>query len=180
MVLKRKTMRRTEWTGIEERKYAFMTVENDLFCGKAGLLRMERVEKPFSVTTLGRRVQITGQGYTWLQLAPANENFWATVMFDECGKLIEHYFDITFENVFEEEDAYFIDLILDVVMDDRGETETLDEDELTEALEAGEITQAQYGLSKAAHIRLTEFLLRHKRAWNEMCTAIRKELLQKL
>lgn len=178
MKLKRKTMQRHEWKGIEEKSFCAMPVNNELFSGKAGLLRMESVERPFFISDNGRRVQITGRGYTWLQLAPEKEHFWATVMFDAEGRLFEQYFDITLENhIPEEGDAWFTDLILDVVVNGRNEIETLDGEELKSALGAGEITQAQYALAVSAQKKLLIFLSRHQREWTDMCVRLREDML---
>lgn len=178
MKLKRKTMQRREWKGIEEKSFCAMPVKNELFSGKAGLLRMERVEEPFFVSEQGRRVQITGTGYTWLQLAPEKEHFWATVMFDEEGRLFEQYFDITLENhIPEVGDAWFTDLILDIVVNAQNEIKTLDAEELRSALRTGEITEEQYALAVCAQEKLFSFLLGHQREWTEMCVRLRAQML---
>lgn len=179
-MLKRKTMKRSEWQGIEERKFACMPVKNPLFSGIAGLLFMQRVENPFSVNAIGRCVQITGKGYTWLQLAPERENYWATVMFDENGRLTEQYFDITLENRLIGEETWFTDLILDVLMDDQGRTETLDEEELIEAFENGEISGEEYRLAKESCRKLICFMKTCSKEWMEMCKSLRETLLEKI
>ena len=181
MILKKKTMRRSEWTGIEERAYSEMEVDLPWGRAKAGLMYMKRVDKPFFVRSFAKRLQVTGEGYTWLHLAPENENFWATVMFDEKGNLFQYYFDITYENHLDEaEGAWFYDLILDVVMRPGGDVTRLDRHELNQALKNGEITREMYDLAVNAEKRLLKDLEGQEEPIRKMCEKIRGELIQKL
>lgn len=109
-MLKKKTMRRAEWRGIEKRRCAVMPFEHSGVRGRMGLLYMDEVLAPFSVVLSGSRHTITQTGYSWLQIAPENRHFWMTVMFDEAGQPIENYIDITLENHLpENDDAWFVD-----------------------------------------------------------------------
>ena len=181
MNFKKKTMLRSEWVGIEEKTHADMRVSNSWFTGCAGLLRMDRVDEPFSVNYFDRRVQITGKDYMWLQLAPENENYWATVMFDEKGELLECYFDITSENhVLEEGKSWFYDMILDVVIAPGSEILLLDANELDDALKQGEITEAQYEFAMHARERLLKKIQGREKAFFDMCRQLRKKLLEML
>lgn len=181
MILKKKTMERREWTGIEERAYAEMDVDLAWGRAKAGLMYMKRVDEPFFVKSFSKKLQVTGAGYSWLHLAPENENFWATVMFDEKGKLFQYYFDITYENHLDDEDgAWFYDLILDVVMRPGGDIVRLDRHELNQALSKGEITDTMYDLAVSAEKRLLKDLEGQEESIRKMCEEIRYELLQKI
>jgi len=181
MIFKKKTMSRDEWIGIDEKTCADMPVENEWFSGRAGLLYMKRVARPFSVNVFDRHVRITAEGYTWLQIAPENENYWATVMFDEEGKLFECYFDITKENhLLEDGKSWFYDMILDILMTPGGQMTRLDNAELDEALERGEIGQNEYDFAVNQQNLLIKKLSGHEKEFFEMCSKLRKTLLERM
>lgn len=129
-----------------------MTVNDGDFTGEIGLLRLNRVKAPLEKTYADRTVRIVDDGYYWLQLAAPDVPYWLTAMYDDKGRFIQFYFDISDRNVIlPDGKAYFIDLLLDVVMAADGGIYLLDEDELSSALAKDEITQAQYdGAHEAA------------------------------
>lgn len=181
MIFKKKTMLRTEWRGIEERENASKIV--DLPWGRAcvGLLYMKRVNAPFFVKSFSKRIQITGEGYTWLQLAPENEHFWATVMFDEKGNLFQYYFDISYENHLDDpEGAWFYDMILDVVMRPGGDIVKLDRHELIELLKSGEVSKELYDLAVMSERQLISDIAGKETEIRRMCEELRRDLMEKL
>ncbi len=183
MKLQKKTMRRLEWKGIEERSYAFMPFSFDSLglSGQAGLLRMARVDDPFSVLSLGRPLTITQTGYTWLHLAPINEDFWATVMFDDDGTLFQYYFDVVGEShICENGDSWFTDLFLDEVMDNRGRIQILDEDELKSAYAENLVDEETVKRARLAQRRLLELTEGRENEWRKACEDLRARLLEKL
>lgn len=181
MILKKKTMRRQEWTGIEERAYAEKEVTLAWGRALAGLMVMKRVDQPFFVRSFGKRLQVTGEGYAWLHLAPENEHFWATVMFDDKGNLFQYYFDITLENHLDDpKGAWFYDLILDVVMRPGGEMIRLDRHELNEALRKGRITREMYDLAVRSEKRLIRDMEGQEAAFGKMCAELREELMKEM
>lgn len=158
MELKRKTLRRTEWTRITRRKYQMHRVNTALFSGAASLITIEELTQPLWVpdSPFGP-VLIADRGYRWLQIAPEGKHWWLTVMFDENGGLVQSYFDITRRNdLTESENAYFIDMFLDVAIPAEGEPAVLDRDELDAALADGSITEEEHALA----LRTAEKLLR--------------------
>jgi predicted RNA-binding protein associated with RNAse of E/G family len=83
-------------------------------------------------------------------------------MFDENGKLLQLYFDITAGNLFDEGDnPHFRDMYLDIVMNPDGELCVLDETELAEALDRSKITPSEYTQTKQACEALQQLLLQH-------------------
>lgn len=141
----KKTLSRSEWPRVIKRKYAWMEVCDEHFCGQASLILIEEVTAPLEKAYSGISVKIVDQGYCWLQLAPKDKTYWLTVMLDEDGRVISYYFDITDCNeLLESGDSYFVDLFLDVVMLPGGRLYLLDEDELEEALQQGDINQQQF------------------------------------
>ncbi len=181
MIFKKKTMLRTEWRGIEERENASRIAYLPWGRARAGLLYMKRVDEPFFVKSFGKRLQITGEGYTWLQLAPENEHFWATVMFDEKGNLFQYYFDITYENHIDDpEGAWFYDMILDVVMRPGGDMVKLDRHELIEHLKSGAISKEMYDLAVASEKQLINDISGKETEIRKMCGELRGDLMEKL
>ena len=176
--MKRKTITRKEWNGIYKRSYA----EED-FCtggisGKAGLILMRECED-FTVNTPDYSFLITHKGYSWLSVAPRDRRVWATVMFDDTGRLFECYFDITTGNrVLNGGTSYFDDIYLDAVI--RPGTETVwvyDKDELDAALESGEIDAAQHTAAVSELEKLLRFIELEKEPFFEFCRNERSRLL---
>ncbi len=181
MIFKKKTMLRDEWRGIEEKVSASKIALLPWGRARVGLLYMKRVDEPFFVKSFGKRLQITGGGYTWLQLAPENEHFWATVMFDEKGELFQYYFDITYENHLDDADgAWFYDMILDVVMRPGGEMVKLDRHELIRLLKSGDITKEMYDLAVESERQLINDISGKEERIRKMCSELRCDLMDKL
>ena len=181
MTLKRKTMDRSEWTGIEERLYADEFVSLPWGRSRAGIMYMKRVDTPFFVKSFGKRLQVTGEGYTWLQLAPEDERFWATVMFDDKGELFQYYFDITYENHIDDASgAWFYDMILDAVMRPGGDMVKLDRHELNELLKSGEISESLYDLAVNSEKQLIKDISGKETEIRKMCEKLREDLMEKL
>ena len=145
MRLKLRSLRRDEWKSILQKSMKSLKVEEEGFCGTIGLLTIEEIEKTLIVSYPKYNVTIADKGYHWLQLAPKNENWWLTVLYDDQDTLIESYFDITKSNDFEYEDNHtYIDMFLDVVFSKEREPVILDEDELKQALDEKLITNQEY------------------------------------
>ncbi len=177
--MKLKTIRRAEWRGIRSVSYAERRASAFGLSGVAGLLRMDDAED-FWVDSGGRRLKITGNGYSWLQLAPENARVWATVMFDERGRLFQCYFDITRKNTVRDGGlSEFEDLYLDVVaLPDREELIFYDEDELENAYLAGSVSPEERALAYKARDELVRFLTEHKRGFFDFCAETRRALLK--
>ena len=182
MKLKRKTMARTEWKGIEKRLYADMPFEEVGVRGRVGLLYMEKVDEPFAVPSpMGGQVFITHTGYSWLQIAPEGKNLWATVMFDGEGRFIECYFDVTLETCpLPENRSWFTDLFLDYVLYPDGTLLECDMDELDAALDETTITPEQHAMAKQVGAWLKQALLGRHQAFIDLCGNYRQKLISKL
>ena len=179
--MKRKTILRTEWKGIFSRRYAEKRFCAGGISGMAGLMYMTDAED-FFVRSGGERIQITGKNYSWLQLAPENGHVWATVMFDETGRLFQCYFDITAGNcVLDSGKSCFEDLYLDVVVktiDDR--LYFYDEEELEEAFKSGEINSDLRKRAYDTREELASYIERHRQAFFDFCIGLRNALMPEL
>ena len=178
--MKTRNMRREDWTAITKRRQVFSDFE---YLGKRGvesLLYMEEVKEPITVEK-PERVTIVGKGYSWVQSAVEGEHVWPTAMFDDKGRFIQIYFDITEGNRFDDPQVpAFEDLYLDVVVTPDKEIRVLDESDLEESLAAGQVTEEKYRQAKEACRRLCCWLEGHRRETEEYCRETYKRLLEKL
>ena len=97
-----KYLSRKKWSRILERKYYHEYIENTYFKGEIALIHLIKVTHPRFSYLGGKKVIWIDDNYYWLELAPMNQNYWLTVMFDDKGKIQQYYFDITDKNIIEE------------------------------------------------------------------------------
>lgn len=145
--MKIKTLSRSDWSRILVREQTYIPVECEGFKGYAALLVMKSVTAPLSVPVLGQNLIIADEGFSWIQIAPAGEHWWLTVMFDAEGRIVQYYFDVSRQNHIDGENSWFEDLYLDVVLLPDGRIALLDEDELDEAFEEGIIAADEHELA---------------------------------
>lgn len=97
----------------------------------------------------GKRVTSTGkcfhaEGYSWLEFYDYNSKFRLTAIYDDKGKIVEWYFDLSREIGKKDGYPYHEDWYLDVVLTPDGEIILLDEDEFDEAYRKFEMTEKEY------------------------------------
>lgn len=138
-----KTMKRDEWSRVVEKKVTIEDIACGGYSGKIALLKILKVSAPLSVSYGDLRMKIADDNYSWLQIALEGQYFWITAMFDEKDRLLSIYIDMTDGNQVERDDPRFVDMYLDyVVLDDM--VLELDRDELEDARNSGDITEAQF------------------------------------
>lgn len=101
---------------------------------------------------------VIDDNYYVFEVVPKCENYAMRIFFDDKKNPLEYYFDICKNNNLDSNYAvpYYDDLYLDITVDARnGEVKILDEDELNEALEIGDINDEDYALV----MRIKEMLL---------------------
>lgn len=143
-MLKRRFASRSDWKRITKRQYVQTHVENEEFNGTITLLNLDEVSEPLWVQYNEKRICIVDDGYTWMQHFPHGENFTLTTMFDAEGEVVQWYIDITKSIGKENNEPWWDDLFLDIVVFPDGEYTLLEEDELREALANGVIDEATY------------------------------------
>lgn len=173
-------MRRSDWHRILEREYSVSPCEFQGMDGVVSLLQIRKVIEPLMVPgENGKKVLIADAGYAWLQVAFKEQYFWATVMYDDQGKFMQGYIDITAGNDFEDRDnPTFRDMYLDLVLLDDGRILVLDEDELEEAFKKSEITEEQYRKTVEEGENLYRFLKENGEEFLQFCSDWREKLLQ--
>lgn len=148
MRLVKKSLRRDEWNFNANKKFSSLQVFEQEFIGTIGFITFSEVKEPFVIEYPNRKVCLIDNGYQWLQVAPKEQNWWLTVLFDEKGMVLESYFDITKSNEFLDEfNPTFLDMFLDVVLIPNQDPILLDEDELEEAFQQELITKEEYDLA---------------------------------
>lgn len=172
-----KDMRRSDWKRITRRTYVSRNICIGGVPGLESLIAIHDITSPLTVTSTGKAVKIVEKDYCWLQIALKDSPFWLTVMFDETGRLLQMYFDITAGNRFDDpENPGFRDMYLDVVVHDDGERFILDQDELDEALEQNEITPDEHRQAQAACADLCSYLSENTEALLTHCRQSYAEL----
>ena len=120
-------------------------ISNNEFIGNIGKLEIYEVANIWYVDEEKRC--ILNKDYTWLEFYPEDKNYCMTAICNEKNEIIEWYFDICIKNGIEENVPYEDDLFLDIVIVPDGRIHILDEDELLQAYQNGEIDKNKYKLA---------------------------------
>ncbi len=177
-----KNIYRSGWPRVTGCSYIWEYVRDDCLDGVVSLHAINDVKGGPSVKYMeGQEFTITDAGYYWLQYAPKGQNFWLTVMYDTEYRIVQYYFDITYLNeVYWDGTAYFFDLFLDIVLLPNGHQLLLDEDELLEAYQSGQITKDMLELAYAEYHRLTELLRGHEPTLHALCDKLLHHLRRRM
>ena len=174
-----KDMLRSSWTRVTSRKQMIRDYACGEYKGKISLLKILELSSPFKRSYGDREIVLADAGYWWLQLAIHQAHAWFTVMFDDQGRLVEIYVDVTDGNDALKDNPTFEDMYLDYVVAD-GKIHELDREELEEAFSSGVITKIQYetALAEGAKIRqdLTEHTERITAFFTEQFGKLKQEL----
>lgn len=151
-------LKRDDWSRIKKKTIKIENVKNEYFEGKICKLTMNEVETPLTVNSPIGMVTIADNNYKNIIIAPKNDNWWLTVMFDDNNNLIESYFDITrLNNFYNQENPFFIDMKLDVCIPYNHDPSIMDEEELKELLDYGFITKKDFDMAYATANKIIKF-----------------------
>ncbi|HEX2947734.1 MAG TPA: DUF402 domain-containing protein [Clostridia bacterium] len=146
--MERKYISKSGWQRIETSKCVLFNTYQERFSGYASAIFVDKVHKKLMCKLADREFCLVDDGYSWIQRLPINKNWSVTTMFDNKSNIVQWYFDITKQNSIDENSQpFYDDLYLDIVIFPSGEVVLLDEDELKEALESGDITQSDFDLA---------------------------------
>ena len=164
--MNKKRLNRDKW-GFQYYPYYQMRIDHELFHGMVCLIRFTDGEKNYWETPKAGRVQVTGEGMTWLEMIPDDTQRMITIMYFPDGTRDPErkqypvtanekyqpsvwYIDII-EGIEPGEDgvAVFIDKYLDVIMTPEGDVKVDDRDELDAAYASGDLTEDQYDAALA-------------------------------
>lgn len=104
-------------------------------------LKFKNIEKPLIVNNSRDNICIRDNNYEWIEVYPENGKYAITIIFDDNNNLIEWYFDISKNIGIENGIPFEDDLYLDMIITPDGEEIVIDENELLEAKDSGDITQ---------------------------------------
>lgn len=179
--LKTKAMDRKDWNRIIKREYVYESFNSGSYSGAVGLLRLEEITSPLTVTVLDEKITLVERNYKWLQFAFSDKPVWLTVMLDHEDRILQYYFDITWGNFINSEGtSWFYDLYLDVVMLPDGRILLLDEDELGEAMEERIIDRRQYDMACQTAENLMKILRGREKELADFCMHFYKKLSLRL
>lgn len=156
-MVKTKKLDRREWYADSMRKFECQYHKDDFFEGGIGLITFTGLEEPDVIKTSEGDLCVADNGYQWLELVPKDKHFVLTAMIHD-DEIFQQYIDISLKNeIYENGDAVFYDLFLDVVLLKDGTPGIIDTDELEEALSAKVITKEEYELAKRTAEEVLEF-----------------------
>lgn len=124
-----------------EGDYVQERIEESYFQGYICYVKIKGVQKPLIVNNGKTKICIKDENYEWFELYPDNGKYAITIMFDNHGNLIEWYFDISKNVGIENGIPFEDDLYLDMIITPNGEKLVIDENELLEAFQNGDITK---------------------------------------
>lgn len=146
--MKRKYLDRSDWKRILNKSLKITYIKENDFEGYAAVFYLHKVREPLIIEMVGKQVCLADDGYIWMQHLPSKENYALTTMYDQYGNIVQWYFDIIKgSGVSEDGIPFYDDLYLDVVALPTSEIMLIDEDELQEALDTGDITQQDYDMA---------------------------------
>lgn len=180
--MKRKYADRPNWSRIIEKSYYGMHIDEEAFYGYIGYLSLDKIREQLWVTYGTNKVCIVDNGFVWLQHFPLSGKYVLTSTFNEHGEFVQGYFDIVDKvGVTMETIPYCDDLYLDVVVLPNGEIYRLDDEELLEAFNNGEITKEDYEYANHTAEELiesinegTNYLLNSTKAYYKFIKNIRE------
>jgi predicted RNA-binding protein associated with RNAse of E/G family len=117
--------------------------EKDI-AGYASLLKIEEINRPFMAGV----ICLYNKGYSELCFLPDGENWTLFAIYNDKDEIVEWYIDITKKNALDEDgNPYCDDLYIDAVLMPDGTLLILDEDDLKNALDRGDISNADFELA---------------------------------
>ena len=189
--MKHKRLNRDQW-GFMYYPYYQMRIDHELFHGLACLIRFTDGEKNYWAMPKAGRIQVTGEGMTWLELIPDDTCRVITVMYFPDGTHGPErqnypltaseeyqpsiwYVDIIEGTEYDEDGvAAFIDKYLDVIITPEGDVKVDDRDELDAAYASGELTKEQYDAALAEGEDILKAYGDDIRGLDAWCAAVRQ------
>lgn len=131
---------------VDEKKFKYIYIDENDFKGYLGQIHIIKANQPQK--DLGEDyIERANSGCKWLEFFPENSNIAMTVAYNNENKILNWYFDIINKIGIENDNPYFEDLYLDVILTPKNKMELLDAEELEEALKLGNVTKQQYDLA---------------------------------
>ena len=189
--MKRKRLNRDKW-GFQYYPYYQMRIDHELFRGLVCLIRFTDGEKNYWETPEAGRIQVTGEGMTWLEMIPDDTRRVITAMYFPDGthdperkhypaaadaryRPSVWYIDIIERTEYDEDGvAVFIDKYLDVILTPEGDVKVDDRDELDAAYASGDLSRVQYDAALAEGEAILQSYSDDIRGLDAWCAAVRQ------
>ena len=133
--MKRKNGNRMPGLYIQDR------IENEYFNGYLCYTKLDNIDEPLVVNNSLYDLCIIKNNYEWYQLFSLDRNYVLTIMIDENKNVIQWYFDISYKIGLDNGVPYEMDMYLDLIITKEGNIIKMDEEELIDAYNKGELTK---------------------------------------
>ena len=145
--------------------------------GIASLLKFQNVSDPTQVHYNFKDATIVDNGYTWVQIALENANFWIKAMYDENNNLIEIYVDVSKQNIFDDmSNPKYDDMFLDIVIPVKGNIYQMDEMDLMKAFRENLLSEYEYKKAKLVAKALVSYFEQNRQQLLDLLTRLKYEL----
>ncbi len=189
--MKHKRLNRDGW-GFQYYPYYQMRIDDESFHGMACLIKLTDGDNNYWETPKAGRIQVTGEGMSWLELLPDDAARLITIMYFPEGvhddarhnypipKNIRFQPSIYYVDIIEgiEYDEYgiatYIDRYLDVIFTPEGDIKIDDRDELDAAYASGELSKEQYDSALLECERILKDYCEDISKTGEWCAKIRE------
>ena len=176
-IKKRDMMISNTLVGKADKLYFSKVIEDNNFKAVAGIVKWTNVLEKVEVHYNFKDEVIIDNNYTWVEIAPMDNNFWIKAMYDEKDKLIEVYIDITRKNNFDDiNNPKYEDLFLDIVIPRKGHIYQMDEVELMKAYTEKLITEEEFYGAKKISKKLVEYITSHHQEFLDYLKNLKLEL----
>lgn len=146
--MKRKYIDRAGWKRLKRSTLVHINEYHPRFEGYASAVFIDEARERLVLPVNGQRLCLVDDGYVWMQRLPEGKHWALTTVIDDQDRVVQWYFDITRENGVDDAGRpYYDDLYLDIVALPSGDVTLLDEDELREACDRGDISVSDMDLA---------------------------------
>ena len=141
--MKKKLLSNTYLNEAEKYQIKFYLDETDKYIVVKKLIKLSKKY------IIKNNITLMDNGYYLIEIVPKNKNYALRIFLNDQKEPVEYYIDITKENGIDKDTKipYFIDLYLDIIIQNNGEVNIIDEDELKDALKNSDITEDDYQLA---------------------------------
>jgi len=145
--MKKKYIDGSNWKWIKNYSSKLIHID-DGFCGFLSFITIASVHEKVMVDYGDSELCLFNDSYKCLIFLPDNQHWCVSAIYNEFNEIVEWYFDMTKENSIDEQgNPFFIDLYLDIAVSSDYNIRILDEDELKDALVAGDISKCDFDMA---------------------------------
>jgi len=147
--MKKKYADYSGWKYVDDKTFVSRYFDNDDYKGYVCLLSVNKVNERFVTERDGKELILLDDGYKWLEFYPENnKNISFRVAITDKDEILDWFFDIAKNSLVTEDGIPYIeDLYLDLLFYPSGKIEKIDEDELQDALDNGDISKDDFDLA---------------------------------